>query len=181
MRLIAAGLLLLVPLTATAASQTFEWTYPTPRVDGSPQPTTGAGAFKSVRVVWGTCKDLNGDAFGVKEGEVVVDYPATSVTVDVTPGIKCALAYTLDNLDNPSPPSNLGRYFPAPAPVILKTSTKIAYELRKKADGDYTFVQVGTIPLAAKCGTVLAPGYAQVQGAKITKPLKGGAIAGKCS
>lgn len=180
MRFIAAGLLVLASWTVSAAPLPLEWSWPTTRADGSPQPASGPGAFESVRIEYGTCKDGNGDAFGVKEGEIVVAYPATSAAPDVSSGIKCARAYTKDNLGILSGPSNLGRYFPAPAPVILKTTTKIAYELRPSGSA-FAFVQVGTVPLGAKCGGKLAGPYAEIQGARITKPLKGGVLAAKCS
>ncbi len=182
MKTIFAALLggLLLPVSISAAPLPLEWVWPTVRVDGSPQPVSGPGALVSVRIEYGTCQDINGDFFGVKEGEIVVAYPAVSASPEVGTGIKCARAFTKDNLGIESGPSNLGRYFPAPAGVTLKTSTKIAYELRASKSG-YAFVQVGTIPLGAKCGEVLVGPYATVSGAQITKPLKGGVIAAKCS
>lgn len=167
-------------IAATAAPLPLEWTWPTVRADGSPQPVSGPGALESVRIEYGTCKDLNGDAFGTKEGEITVPYPATTAAPEVGPGIKCARAYTRDNLGIEVGPSNLGRYFPAPGSVVLKTTTKIAYELRQQS-GKFAFVQVGTVPLKAKCGARLAGPYAEIEGARITKPLKGGVIAAKCS
>lgn len=180
MRLFAALACLLVSVAASGAPLPLEWAWPTKYVDGSDMPTSGPGAFESVRIEWGTCQNLNGDTFGTKEGEVVVAYPATTASPDATPGIKCVRAYTKDTLGRVSGPSNLGQYFPAAPSIVLKTTTKIAYELRPSGS-TFAFVQVGTVPLGVKCGGKLAGAYAEIQGAKITKPLKGGVLAAKCS
>jgi hypothetical protein len=180
MRLIVAGLLLLVSQVATAAPLVIDFIYPTVRADGSPQPSSGPGALASVRIEYGSCASPDLDAFGVKEGEVVVPYPQASVTVQVSAGIKCARAFLKDNLDIEGAASNLGRYFPAPGAVTLKTSERIAYELRKSGSG-FKFVSVGSVSLGVQCGRRLVGAYYQIDGAKITKSLTGGVIAARCA
>jgi hypothetical protein len=181
MRLITAGFALFVAFASSAAELPIEYSWPLLRADGSPQPQTGPFALTSVRFEIGSCVGAAQDQFGVKEGEITGMWPNVSVLAIVSPGIKCVRGFVSDASGIESPASNLGRYAPAPAPVILKTVGKIAYELRLKSDGDYYFVSVGSVPLNRTCGRKLVGVYAQVDGAQITKPLKGGVIAARCS
>ncbi len=181
MRLIVAGLALLATFATSAAELPLEYVWPTVRADGSPQPQTGPFALTSVRFEIGSCAGLELDQFGVKEGEITGMWPSTSVLAVVSPGIKCVRGFVTDASGIVSPPSNLGRYAPAPAPVVLRTTNKIAYELRITNAGALSFVSVGSVPLNTVCGRKLAGVYAIVDGARITKPLKGGVIAAKCA
>jgi len=167
---------------ALAAELVVDFRYKLQHEDGTPVPESGPGSIASAKVEWGTCTGINMDEFGTVEGAMVVPYPQARVKATVTPGVKCARGYaiTVDDVQS-DPPSNLGRYFPEPLAVVAKTSSRIAYELRRKVDGDYQFVSVGTVPLDVLCGKRVVGSYYMVSGAKITKPLAGGVIAAKCN
>jgi hypothetical protein len=178
------GLCLLVD-SANAATMTVDFEWPRTRVDGSPQPITGPGKLTSVLIEYGSCKPTGElDEFDVKEGQVSVPFPQTSVSITVTAGIKCVLAWTFDDMDQKSEaPSNLGRYFPAPAPVVIKTiAGKTAYEMRELTNTNrYVAVAVGTVRSSQQCGRKIVDGYGTVTDVKLNKPLQGNVIVAKCS
>jgi hypothetical protein len=158
-----------------------DYKWPTTHEDSSPIPVTGPGSLSSARFEWGTCAGPNMDTLGTVQGAMVIPYPQKQFKTLVTPGIKCVRGYANTTLNVESGPSNLGRYFPGPSPVAATTTAKVAYEMRKKSDGDYQFVNVGTVQLGVKCGKKLISPYFTIDAAKITKPLKGGVIAAKCN
>lgn len=175
-------LLLLVAGVANAAPLTITFSWPTQHVDGTPIPTTGPGKLTSARLEFGTCTGAELDVFGVVQGQFTVPYPLTTVTGEVGTGIKCVRGFANTDLNVESRASNLGRYYPAPAPTTLTSTTKVAYEMRRiGTSAQYEFVAVGTVPVGARCGPHLAGPYATIAGAKFTKPLKGGVIAARCS
>lgn len=180
-RIIVALALFACAAVAQAAEMTVTWQWPTTLVDGSPQPTAGPGALTSVRIEWGSCAGDDLDEFGTAQGQMVRPYPETSMTVTVGAGIKCVRGFSLNNLNQQSGPSNLGRYFPKPKPVDLTAPVgRDAYELRRKADGDYHFVKVGTVRRTQDCGAVLVDSFGTVENVKLTRALKGGAVVAKC-
>lgn len=158
-----------------------DYQWPVRHEDGSVIPSSGPGALTSARFEWGTCAGPDLDTMGTVQGAMVIPYPQVQLKTTVTPGIKCVRGFANTNLNVESGPSNLGRYFPGPSPVAATTTSKVAYEMRKRSNGDFYFFNVGTVQLGVKCGSKLIDTYFTVDGAKITKPLKGGVIAARCN
>lgn len=174
-------LLGLIVHRADAANADLTWTYPASNTDETPVPATGPGSIASTLVEWGTC---SGTAFGVKAGGATVPAPAKAYTVTgLGVGTHCFRAAVVNSYGVQSDWTGAVQKViaaPKPNPPTLVTVSIVAYELRQYANGTLRFVQVGTVPLRAPCGTFLAGDYAAFSGATITKPTTGGVIAAKC-
>ena len=108
MRILGLGLLLAAS-SALAGPVPINWANPTKNVDGTTIPATGAGSLVSTKVEWGSC---SGTLFNIKAGEQVVAAPATTVTLNLSPGTYCVRAFSTNTYNDTSASSN----------VISKTS-----------------------------------------------------------
>ncbi len=107
MRFIAAAVLLLVSLTAGAATLDYTIAPTTKAEDGTDLPATGPGALVSHRVEYGSCV---GGSFGVARGEQIVNLPAVKGSfLNVAAGIYCLRAF---------PRSSFGEGKPYPVVAI---------------------------------------------------------------
>lgn len=140
--------------TAQAYNATVSWTNPTTNTDGSAIPASGAGSLTSTRVEHGSCV---GSAFGTKNGEVVVNQPATSTTITgFAPGyVACFRAYAKNTFGNESGPSIVGTKTmptPTPNPPVLGATITVAYEiLPDRWDGVKLGRNIGTVEKGAPC------------------------------
>lgn len=116
----------LFALVAASAPVSVTWTNPTTRTDGTAIPTSGTGALASTRVEYGSCA---GAAFGTVSGQVTVNAPATTTTIDLPAGTWCFRAYARDAAGLESAPSNVAsKVVPVapPNPPVIQTVAVIA-------------------------------------------------------
>lgn len=104
------------------------------------------------------------NAAGVEGGQT----PVINVTVPAVANATFSDAVTVEAL--PNPPTN-----------FAVTIASLAYELRQYSNGTLRFVNVGTVPLGAKCEGKLVGQYHAFPAAKLTKPTTGGVIAARCA
>lgn len=146
---------------AYAAPVTVTWALPTANTDGSAIPSTGQASLVSTKVEYGTC---SGTAFGAKSGEVVVNVPATTATLEIAPASNpyCFRAAVTNAYGNQSAWSNVASKTvplpPPPPPVVpnapvLSTTITVAYDLRGiSRDGTVLLGRaVGTVDLGTPC------------------------------
>ncbi len=93
--------------------------------------------------------------------------PAINVTVPAIASATFSDAVTVEAL--PNPPTN-----------FAVTIASLAYELRQYSGGTLRFVQVGTVPLGAKCDGKLVGSYHAFPAATLTNATQGGILAARC-
>ena len=142
-------------IVVLAASVTVSWNHPTQNTDGSTIPATGNGSIAQTRVEWGTCSSAG--VFGVKESEVVVPYPNTSVMINNFLGGEtiCFRAFSKNTYGVESNASNVVAKTlenPKPRPPVLSTTVTVAYEITLDRKLEIRLArQVGTVELGAPC------------------------------
>jgi hypothetical protein len=160
MRILIALVLALATLTAGAASISGTFTYPTKFVDGT---NLTLAQIERMRIEYGSC---SGSAFGTKQGEVIVNPPATSFTITgLAPGVYCLRAYTRTTAAAgalESDPTNVLSHtlpWPKPEPGTLVTVSTVARLIDGK--GRVSIV-AGSVPLGTACGEVVNGEWAEV-------------------
>lgn len=153
----AAGLLLLVTFSASAADVTWTWTNPTSNTDNSAIPATGAGSLASGRLEFGTCG--TGGSFGTKAGEIpltLAQVNARTVTqTNILPSTICGRVFVSNTFARESAASNVASVTvqpPTPRPPSgLSAVEVVAYEMRQQRDGTFRAVRLGLISLPTNC------------------------------
>lgn len=141
--------------SAMAATATLTWTHPTMNTDGSIIPATGNGSIAQTRVEWGACSSTGG--FGTKESEVVVQYPANTITIDNFVGGEtvCFRAFSKNTYGVESNASAVvAKTFdaPKPRPPVLSTVITVAYEVTLDRKLNLRLArQVGTVEIGSPC------------------------------
>lgn len=168
-------LLLLLSLSATAATVQLTWTPSTTNVDGSSIPATGSGSLTHYTLQYGSCGGTAPNyVFGTAAGQVNIPAPsATYTTADIFgPGLHCfrlsatntfgqVSAYTNAASKNITPP------IPNP-PSALTVTVTTAYYLIQQINR-LAFIPVGTVPASTPCDTTQsANGYYAVDRAAVT-------------
>lgn len=122
--------------------------------------------------------------------ETTLDVPGrTTSTVQLTfsVGVHCLqiTAYRANGQESvrvPEPALQHEVLGPVGPPSNVTITVTTAYELRRKSDGDFHFVNVGRVPRRTPCQEKLVGQY-HIAGAAptLTRPLQGGIVAVKCS
>ena len=123
-RIVALGLLAVLPKLASAATVTVTWNPPTTNTDSSPIPSSGPGSLKTYRIEYGTCTSPG--VFGTKAGEVTRPAPASTVVLNLNPGTACVRVFVSNTYDVESDASNVATSvvpFPRPQAPTATSAT----------------------------------------------------------
>ena len=123
-KIVALGLLAVLPKLAVAATVTITWTPPTANTDNTPIPASGEGSLKTYRIEYGTCTSPG--VFGTKVGEVTRPAPASTAVLNLNPGTTCVRVFVANTYDQESDASNVATSvvpFPRPKAPTATSAT----------------------------------------------------------